>query len=39
LQPLLTDNTRFIVDVGLSVMLLVNVKSNGVFFVEPIEVI
>jgi hypothetical protein len=39
LRPLLPDNTRFIVDVGLSVMLIVNVKSNGVFFVEPIEVI
>jgi len=39
LQPLLTDNTRFIVDVGLSVMLLVTVKSHGVFSVEPIEVI
>jgi hypothetical protein len=39
LRPLLPDNTRFIVDVGLSVMLLVTVKQHGSFNVEPIEVI
>jgi hypothetical protein len=39
LRPLLPDNTRFIVDVGLSVVLLVTVKQHSSFTVEPIEVI
>ena len=39
LRPLLPDNTRFIVDSGLSIMLLVTVDEDKLFAVEPIEVI